>query len=229
MRAADDLTAWSLAENGTISAVGGAWDADRQTYTFDVVSGVTAIARFPFTDVPAGSWYYGAAAYAYNNGLFAGTTATTFAPDMTMTRAMLVAVLHRLAGSPSVSGKMPFTDVEADTWYTEAVLWAYQNGIVAGTSDTTFAPQSNITREQIVAIFSRYTAKFAPDKAKAAAELTAFADSASVSDWAVNDMKWAVAQKIISGSENAGKFYLLPQDNASRAQVATILMQYCAL
>ena len=114
-------------------------------------------------------------------------------------------------------------------WYTEAVLWAYQNGIVAGTSDTTFAPQSNITREQIVAIFSRYTAKFAPDKAKAAAELTAFADSASVSDWAVNDMKWAVAQKIISGSENAGKFYLLPQDNASRAQVATILMQYCAL
>ena len=104
-----------------------------------------------------------------------------------MTRAMLVAVLHRLAGSPSVSGKMPFTDVEADTWYTEAVLWAYQNDIVAGTSDTTFEPLSNITREQIVAIFSRYTAKFAPDKAKAAAELTAFADSASVSDWAVND------------------------------------------
>lgn len=112
-----------------------------------------------------------------------GTSDTAFGPDVSMTRAMLVAVLHRLAGSPSVSGKMPFTDVEADTWYTEAVLWAYQNGIVAGTSDTTFAPQSNITREQIVAIFSRYTAKFAPDKAKAAAELTAFADSASVSDW----------------------------------------------
>lgn len=166
---------------------------------------------------------------AYDKGLMVGTSDTAFGPDVPMTRAMLVAVLHRLAGSPSVSGKMPFTDVEADTWYTEAVLWAYQNDIVAGTSDTTFEPLSNITREQIVAIFSRYTAKFAPDKAKAAAELTAFADSASVSDWAVNDMKWAVAQKIISGSENAGKFYLLPQDNASRAQVATILMQYCAL
>lgn len=80
-----------------------------------------------------------------------------------------------------------------------------------------------------MAIFSRYTAKFAPDKAKAAAELTAFADSASVSDWAVNDMKWAVAQKIIGGRENGGRLYLAPQGNASRAEVATILMQYCAL
>ena len=124
---------------------------------------------------------------------------------------------------------VPVAGVEADAWSAAAVPWAYQNGIGAGPSDTTFAPQSNITRGQIVAIFGRYTAKFAPDKAKAAAGLTAFADSASVSDWAVNDMKWAVAQKIISGSENAGKFYLLPQDNASRAQVATILMQYCAL
>ena len=197
--------------------------------TVEFTLDMSKLPKSPFTDVTAGAWYYDAALYAYNKGLMVGTSDTAFGPDVSMTRAMLVAVLHRLAGSPSVSGKMPFTDVEADTWYTEAVLWAYQNGIVAGTSDTTFAPQSNITREQIVAIFSRYTAKFAPDKAKAAAELTAFADSASVSDWAVNDMKWAVAQKIISGSENAGKFYLLPQDNASRAQVATILMQYCAL
>ena len=80
-----------------------------------------------------------------------------------------------------------------------------------------------------MAIFSRYTAKFAPDKAKATAKLTAFADSASVSDWAVNDMKWAVAQKIIGGRENVGRLYLAPQGNASRAEVATILMQYCAL
>lgn len=99
-RAADALTAWSLAEDGTISAVGGAWDAQQQTYTFDVVSGVTAIARFPFTDVPAGSWYYGAAAYAYNNGLFDGTSPTTFAPNAVMSRAMLVTVLWRLAGAP---------------------------------------------------------------------------------------------------------------------------------
>ena len=209
VNAADDLTAWSLADDGSISAVGGTYDAGQQTYAFDVVNGVTAIARFPFTDVVAGTWYYGAAAYAYNNGLFAGMTPTTFAPNATMTRAMLVAVLHRLAGRPSVSGKMPFTDVASSTWYHDAVLWASQNGIVAGMSETTFAPQENITREQIVAIFSRYTAKFSPDKTEAAAELTGFADSASVSDWALDDMKWAVAYKVINGSPSAGKLYLL--------------------
>ena len=179
----------------------------------------------PYRDVRSTAWYYEDVAYVTRSGLMVGTSAMTFSPAEEMSRAMLVAVLHRLAGSPSVSGKMPFTDVEADTWYTEAVLWAYQNDIVAGTSDTTFEPLSNITREQIVAIFSRYTAKFAPDKAKATAELTAFADSASVSDWAVNDMKWAVAQKIIGGRENGGRLYLAPQGNASRAEVATILMQ----
>ena len=197
--------------------------------TVEFTLDMSKLPKSPFTDVTAGAWYYDAALYASGRELMVGTADATFSPNMPMTRAMLVAVLHRLAGSPSVSGKMPFTDVEADTWFTEAVLWAYQNDIVAGTSDTTFEPLSNITREQIVAIFSRYTAKFAPDKAKAAAELTAFADSASVSDWAVDDMKWAVAQKIIGGRENGGRLYLAPQGNASRAEVATILMQYCAL
>ena len=158
-----------------------------------------------------------------------GMSETEFSPGAPMTRAMLVAVLHRLAGSPSVSGKMPFTDVASGTWYYDAVLWANQNGIVAGMSETTFAPQENITREQIVAIFSRYTAKFSPDKTEAATELTGFADSASVSDWALDDMKWAVAYKVINGSPSAGKLYLNPQGNATRAEVATILMQYRAL
>jgi len=158
-----------------------------------------------------------------------GMSETEFSPGAPMTRAMLVAVLHRLAGSPSVSGKMPFTDVASGTWYHDAVLWASQNGIVAGMSETTFAPQENITREQIVAIFSRYTAKFAPDKTTATAELTGFADSASVSDWVLDDMKWAVAYKVINGSPSAGKLYLNPQGNATRAEVATILMQYRAL
>ena len=190
---------------------------------------MSALPKDVFTDVTPGAWYYDAALYAYTNGLMVGTSDTTFGPNVPMTRAMLVAVLYRLAGSPSVSGKTPFTDVSTGTWYSDAVLWAYQNDIVAGTSETTFAPLSNITREQIVAIFSRYTAKFAPDKAAANTELTGFEDSASVSAWAVSDMKWAVAQKIISGRADAGKLYLQPQGNASRAEVATILMQYCAL
>lgn len=237
---------------GSITAVkGGSYDkktgiarysaaVEKPSYTYATGSSAVALTveftldmsklpKSPFTDVTAGAWFYDAVLYASGRELMVGTADATFSPNMPMTRAMLVAVLYRLAGSPSVSGKTPFTDVAAGTWYSDAVLWAYQNDIVAGTSDTTFEPLSNITREQIVAIFSRYTAKFAPDKAKAAAELTGFADSASVSDWAVNDMKWAVAQKIIGGRENGGRLYLAPQGNASRAEVATILMQYCAL
>ena len=237
---------------GSITAVkGGSYDkktgiarysaaVEKPSYTYATGSSAVALTveftldmsklpKSPLTDVTAGAWFYDAVLYASGRELMVGTADATFSPNMPMTRAMLVAVLYRLAGSPSVSGKTPFTDVAAGTWYSDAVLWAYQNDIVAGTSDTTFEPLSNITREQIVAIFSRYTAKFAPDKAKAAAELTGFADSASVSDWAVNDMKWAVAQKIIGGRENGGRLYLAPQGNASRAEVATILMQYCAL
>ena len=237
---------------GSITAVkGGSYDkktgiarysaaVEKPSYTYATGSSAVALTveftldmsklpKSPFTDVTAGAWFYDAVLYASGRELMVGTADATFSPNTPMTRAMLVAVLYRLAGSPSVSGKTPFTDVAAGTWYSDAVLWAYQNDIVAGTSDTTFEPLSNITREQIVAIFSRYTAKFAPDKAKAAAELTGFADSASVAGWAVDDMKWAVAQKIIGGRENGGRLYLAPQGNASRAEVATILMQYCAL
>ena len=190
--------------------------------TVEFALDLSKLPKTPFEDVKAGAWYFDAVLEAFRDELMVGMSETEFSPGAPMTRAMLVAVLHRLAGSPSVSGKMPFTDVASGTWYYDAVLWANQNGIVAGMSETTFAPQENITREQIVAIFSRYTAKFSPDKTEAAAELTGFADSASVSDWALDDMKWAVAYKVINGSPN-------PQGNATRAEVATILMQYRAL
>ncbi len=197
--------------------------------TVEFALDLSKLPKTPFEDVKAGAWYFDAVLEAFRDELMVGMSETEFSPGAPMTRAMLVAVLHRLAGSPSVSGKMPFTDVASSTWYHDAVLWASQNGIVAGMSETTFAPQENITREQIVAIFSRYTAKFSPDKTEAAAELTGFADSASVSDWALDDMKWAVAYKVINGSPSAGKLYLNPQGNATRAEVATILMQYRAL
>ena len=197
--------------------------------TVEFALDLSKLPKTPFEDVKAGAWYFDAVLEAFRDELMVGMSETEFSPGAPMTRAMLVAVLHRLAGSPSVSGKMPFTDVASGTWYYDAVLWASQNGIVAGMSETTFAPQENITREQIVAIFSRYTAKFSPDKTEAAAELTGFADSASVSDWALGDMKWAVAYKVINGSPSAGKLYLNPQGNATRAEVATILMQYRAL
>ena len=225
VRAADDLTAWSLADDGTISAAGGAWDADRQTCTFDVVSGVTAIARFPFTDVPAGSWYYGAAAYAYNNGLFAGTTATTFAPDMTMTRAMLVSVLWRLAGEPAPKGTNTFDDVPDGTWYTDAVTWAAENGVVAGIGNGRFDPDGSVTREQTAVILFNYAQSKGYD-VSARADLSAFPDAGSVSDWAQSALAWANASGLISGAVRGTQTILDPQGSASRAQVAMILMGY---
>ncbi len=225
VRAADALTAWSLADDGTISAVGGAWDADQQTYAFDVVSGVTAIARFPFTDVPAGSWYYGAAAYAYNNGLFAGTTATTFAPDMTMTRAMLVSVLWRLAGEPAPKGTNTFDDVPDGAWYTDAVTWAAENGVVAGIGNGRFDPDGSVTREQTAVILFNYAQSKGYD-VSARADLSAFPDAGSVSGWAQDALAWANASGLISGAVRGTQTILDPQGSASRAQVAMILMGY---
>lgn len=225
VRAADDLTAWSLADDGTISAAGGAWDAQQQTYAFDVISGVTAIARFPFADVPAGSWYYGAAAYAYNNGLFAGTTATTFAPDMTMTRAMLVSVLWRLAGEPAPKGTNTFDDVPDGAWYTDAVTWAAENGVVAGIGNGRFDPSGAVTREQTAVILFNYAQSKGYD-VSARADLSAFPDAGSVSGWAQEALAWANASGLISGAVRGTQTILDPQGSASRAQVAMILMGY---
>lgn len=145
-----------------------------------------------------------------------------------MTRGMLVTVLYRMNGSPSVSGKTPFTDVRTDEWYSAAVLWAYQNGIVTGMSDTTFDPINNVTREQMATILFRYTKTAAPDKAKASADLSGFADAGSVNDWAVDAMRWAVGQKLIAGITLEQSVYLQPRGNATRAQAATVLTRYYA-
>lgn len=225
VRAADALTAWSLAEDGAISAVGGAWDAQQQTYTFDVVSGVTAIARFPFTDVPAGSWYYGAAAYAYNNGLFDGTSPTTFAPSAVMSRAMLVTVLWRLAGAPAPKGVNTFSDVPGGTWYTDAVTWAAENGVVSGIGGGRFAPNSDVTREQTAVILFNYAHSRGYDVG-ARADLSAFPDAGSVSGWAQDALSWANAAGLINGTVYGVRTILDPQGSASRAQVAMILRSY---
>lgn len=225
VNAADDLTAWSLADDGSISAVGGAYDAGQQTYAFDVVNGVTAIARFPFTDVVAGTWYYGAAAYAYNNGLFAGMTPTTFAPNATMTRAMLVSVLWRLAGEPAPKAPNTFVDVPDGAWYTDAVTWAAENGVVSGIGGSRFDPSGFVTREQTAEILYNYAHSKGYD-VSARADLTAFPDAVSVSGWAEEALSWANAAGLINGTVRDGQTILDPQGSASRAQVAMILMNY---
>lgn len=225
VNAANDLTAWSLADDGSISAVSGAYDAGQQTYAFDVVNGVTAIARFPFTDVVAGTWYYGAAAYAYNNGLFAGMTPTTFAPNATMTRAMLVSVLWRLAGAPAPKAPNTFVDVPDGAWYTDAVTWAAENGVVSGIGGSRFDPSGFVTREQTAEILYNYAHSKGYD-VSARADLTAFPDAGSVSGWAEEALSWANAAGLINGTVRDGQTILDPQGSASRAQVAMILMNY---
>ena len=219
VNAADDLTAWSLADDGSISAVGGAYDAGQQTYAFDVVNGVTAIARFPFTDVPAGSWYYGAAAYAYNNGLFAGTTATTFEPTGSVTRAQFVTFLAGLAGvNVSAYQYGPFSDVPADAWYAPYVNWAAANRIVSGTSATTFDPNATISRQDMAVMLYNYAQRY--DVTLNEQTVTPFTDESAIAGYALPAVQALHSAGVISGMPD-GSFQ--PYATATREQACTVL------
>ena len=175
----------------------------------------------PFTDVRETDWFYDDVAFAYENGLFSGTTATTFSPYASMTRAMLVTVLYRLEGEPTVTGRSGFSDVTIGSYYEAAVTWAADNGIVNGTSAVTFSPSENVTREQMAAILCRY-AQYKQYGTSASASLSAFSDAAAVSTYAKAPLSWAVAEKLVNGTD--GK--LLPRASATRAQVAAILHRF---
>ena len=161
--------------------------------------------------------------FAYERGLFSGTSDTTFSPNASMTRAMLVTVLYRLEGQPAVNGRSGFSDVTFNSYYEDAVTWAANNGIVNGTSTSTFSPNANVTREQMAAILYRY-AQYKQYNTAASSSLNSFSDHASVSGYAVTPLQWAVAEKLVNGS--AGK--LMPTGNATRAQVAAILHRFVA-
>ena len=164
------------------------------------------------------AWYHDYIDIMVTNGWMNGMNNGCFEPDGTLTRAQFVTILYRIAGEPSVAGKTgPFTDVVKDTWYTDAVIWATSEGIVKGTSDTTFDPDASITREQIAVIL--YRAAGAPKQDKDA--IASFGDASAVSDWAKDAMNWAVTEKIMLGSD--GK--LLPQDNATRAEASALLLR----
>ena len=198
------------------------------TYTFTMPNGqVTVTVTFaetplPFTDVTEGDWFYDAVRYAYETGLMDGVGDSLFAPNSETTRAQLVTILYRLAGQPAVSGDLPFTDVENGTWYTDAVAWAAENGIVNGTTDTTFAPGDDITREQLVTVLYRYAESKGYD-VSASADLSGYPDAGQVQDYAQPAMAWAVAEGIVEGVDGT----LNPAGNATRAQIATILMRFC--
>ncbi len=176
-----------------------------------------------FKDVDITKWYHEGIDFVLLEGLFKGTSDTTFAPDSTMTRAMLVTVLYRLEGEPATAAANPFHDVAANQWYTKAVIWAAENNIVKGYDATTFGTNDPVTREQMATLLYRYAQYKGYDLgAGDSYNLLSFSDGAKVSAYAVTAMKWACGQGIIQGDSNK----LRPGDNSTRAQVATMLMRF---
>ena len=209
---------------------------DNNKYTFKMpASDVTVKATFkvaptepeqpsglPFTDVAKDAWYFPAVEYVFNNGLINGTTATTFAPNVNLNRAMMAAVLYNMEGQPACDKNGLFSDVADGMWYTDAVNWAASNNIVSGMPDGTYAPNQALTREQMASILYRY-AEYKGIKTDARADLGKFTDGNTTSAWATDVVQWAVAEKLINGVGTE----LQPKGTASRAQVATVLMNYC--
>lgn len=173
----------------------------------------------PFTDVGETDWYYGSVRFAAENGLFRGISYPTFAPHSNMTHGMLAMVLHRLAKEPEIGAGQSFSNVAQGQYYTEAVAWATEKGIVSGYGDGKFGPGDLITREHLTVMLWRYAGKPA-----GAGELDGFTDAADADAWAVDALRWAVEQKIVNGRSDGT---LDPRGNATRAEVVAILMRYC--
>ncbi len=180
-----------------------------------------------FTDIFSTDWYKNAVDYVSTKGLMKGTEETIFEPKATMTRAMLVTVLYRMEGEPEVEGGNPFDDVKEGEWYSDAIAWAAANGIVVGISETSFAPMDEITREQMATILYRYSGEYKKLDVSARADLTSFPDYEEVSSYAEDALAWANSEGIVNGSGVGEKTMLDPKGNATRAQVAALLMRFC--
>lgn len=200
----------------------------------ETCNGGPACPGYAFRDMPAPSiWSHAGLDYCIDHGYIAGTSATTVTPDGECTRAMIVSILYRVQGEPAkVNGyelkklAPPFDDVERGRWYTDAIWWAKLTGVVSGMSPSTFAPDDPITRAQLAVILYNYTKQFAPGSLTETGSLTGFPDAGSVPSWARTAMAWAVGNGLISGVGENGVSYLRPEGCATRAQVATILMNY---
>ena len=223
-------------DSGTVTKQPTATETGVRTYTCTRCS-VTKTETIPatgsvdvtqmFTDVTK-NWAYPGIQYCVTHGIMGGMGDGTFAPTGTTTRAQIVQILYNLEGTPAVSGTTPFTDLTAN-WYKPAILWAYQNNVVAGTSPTTFDPEGPVTREQIAVILTQYMFHVLKmERTWTPADLSAFPDGANVSSWAKEAMQDAVALGLINGTKAPdGLVYLDPQGSAARQQVATILMNFC--
>ena len=177
----------------------------------------------PFVDMAADAWYREAVQYVYDKGMMTGTGENVFSPDMTTSRGMIVTILYRLEGSPAGSGATGFSDVADGQWYTDAVRWASERGIVNGYGNGTFGPNDPITREQMAAILFRY-AQYKNCDVSGRMDLSGYTDEDQISRYAAGPMGWAVSEGLITGTTATT---LEPTGSATRAQVATILMRFC--
>ena len=222
-------------DSGTVTKQPTATETGVRTYTCtrchetktESIPAVSVDVTQMFTDVTK-NWAYPGIQYCVTHGIMGGMGDGTFAPTGTTTRAQIVQILYNLEGTPAVSGTTPFTDLTAN-WYKPAILWAYQNNVVAGTSPTTFDPERPVTREQIAVILTQYMFNVLKmNRTWTPADLSAFPDGANVSSWAKEAMQDAVALGLINGTKAPdGKVFLDPQGSATRQQVATILMNFC--
>lgn len=193
----------------------------RGTVTISATFAQMATESLPFVDVAAEEWYGDAVATVYAQGLMMGTAEDTFAPELVATRGMVVSILHRLAGSPTVSAEV-FEDVTADDWYGQAVAWAASEGIASGTSAETFSPNAAVTREQLAALLCNFVAQQGMDTT-ARSDLSSFDDVETVSDWAQDAVSWAHAEGLFAGTSATT---LSPQGEATRAQLAAMLVRF---
>ena len=212
----------SGSSGGTASGGGSAGGSESEEQDETQTAAGTTRPAASFSDVSCSDWYFGDVSFVVEKGLFNGVSDSEFSPGTSMTRAMLATVLHRLAGSPQAAGGAAFSDVPAGQWFSEAVAWASANGIVNGYSAELFGANDDVTREQIAVLFYRYAGLKGYD-VSLTADISAFADAGSVSDWAREAVAWANAAGLISGRSATS---LAPLESATRAEVAAIMRRF---
>ena len=219
---------WFTADNIRVTEISAADSGDKIFYAHWMAAGaipgiIDAIGdSMRFDDVSKGDWFYKDVEYVYNEGIMDGVSKREFAPNETLTRAMIVKILYRIEGEPAGYRSSDFNDVESGRWYTGAVAWAAEKEIVKGYGNGKFGPNDPVTREQLAAILYRYTQYKGWSTAAASGNLDGFKDAASVSSYAVDAMNWAVDEGLLKGANNK----LSPKSNATRAQVAAIIHRY---
>lgn len=226
---ASDLQILHYHNDGTIETIWPYISGNTASFTLTSFSTFVFVNRadgaLPFTDVETNKWSYAGIKFAYEKGIMTGVEKNLFQPNVPLTRGMFASIIYRLAGAPDVSYKSIFSDVPAGKWYSNAIIWAYENKIVAGLGNGKYGVNDNITREQMARMLMEY-AKVQGYDTSGRTDFNKFADASAVSGWAAENMSWAVEGGIISGSVKDGKYYMNPKGQATRAEAATMLMKF---